>query len=68
MMDNTSVALPATPSWLRWPPNCCETCTGWRKTGDYVGKCEQGASINSGDVTDSRMRCPDFTRKGETPH
>jgi hypothetical protein len=51
------------PSWLRWPPNCCETCTGWIKTDDWVGRCEQPASLNRAEITDARFRCQDFKRK-----
>lgn len=43
------------PSWLRWPPNCCETCSGWRQTGNYAGRCEQTNSTNSSDITDARF-------------
>ena len=55
-----------TPSWQQWPPNCCETCTGWRRTAkynDYEGTCEQPNSTNLCSPTDSRFRCPDFKRK-----
>jgi len=56
--------VPNVPSWMRWPPNCCETCTGWSKLPNetYVGRCNQ-SSINSGDITDARFRCQDFKRK-----
>jgi hypothetical protein len=54
---------PPLPSWLRWPPNCCETCTGWQQFTHYEGRCEQPNSINSPNITDSRFRCPDFIRK-----
>lgn len=53
------------PSWLRWPPNCCETCTGWRAKEQYTGTCEQGGSTHESTTTDSRFRCPDFVRKPE---
>jgi hypothetical protein len=57
------------PSWLRWPPNCCETCTGWarNKSSEWTGRCNQSGSINSGDITDARFRCQDFIRKPEEP-
>lgn len=50
------------PSWMRWPPNCCETCTGWAKETDWTGRCNQ-SSVNAGDVTDARFRCQDFKRR-----
>jgi len=55
------------PSWQRWPPNCCETCTGWEKseTEEWTGRCNQSA-IYSGDITDSRFRCKDFVRRENT--
>ena len=53
------------PSWLRWPPNCCETCVSWRVKETHVGNCENALSTNSGEETDSRFRCPDFYRKTE---
>lgn len=54
------------PSWLRWPPNCCETCTGpWLKDKDseWSGHCGNAASLNYGEQTDARFRCQDFQRK-----
>lgn len=51
------------PSWLKWPPNCCETCVGWQKIEEWIGTCCQSLSINCGDVTDARFRCQDFKRK-----
>lgn len=55
-----------TPSWLRWPPNCCETCTGpWIKNGDYTGRCGKVQSLEYGTTTDSRFRCLAFERKEE---
>ena len=53
------------PSWLRWPPNCCETCTGWAKAKDelYIGVCTKSDSLSFGETTDSRYRCPAFQRK-----
>lgn len=53
------------PSWLQWPPNCCETCVGWNRHGEYIGRCSQNLSVNCGDITDSRFRCQDFVRKQE---
>lgn len=52
------------PSWLRWPPNCCETCIGpWIRHSDWVGKCEKPDSLEYGTPTDARFRCPSFQRK-----
>jgi hypothetical protein len=53
------------PSWLRWPPNCCEACQGWAPDRElpYVGICADGASLDCGTPTDSRYRCPSFKRK-----
>jgi len=53
------------PSWMRWPPNCCETCTGWQKDEEkkYEGRCNSSDSLLAGDKTDSRYRCPAFVRK-----
>jgi hypothetical protein len=53
------------PSWQQWPPNCCETCVGWQKTNQHVGRCIQNLSVNCGDITDSRFRCQDFVRKDQ---
>jgi hypothetical protein len=55
----------AKPSWLRWPPNCCETCTGWEsdKTDRWIGTCRESASFDVGMLTDARYRCPTFKRK-----
>jgi hypothetical protein len=52
------------PSWEQWPPNCCETCTGWSRDNDteYEGICNL-SPIYSGDRTDSRFRCKSFKRK-----
>lgn len=55
------------PSWLRWPPNCCETCTGWSKELEWFGTCNQSGSVNCGDKTDARFRCQDFIRKPDEP-
>lgn len=54
---------PLKPSWLRWPPNCCETCVGWKQEDTYVGKCFSTGSLDHGTTTDSRYRCPAFQRK-----
>ncbi len=54
---------PLIPSWQRWPPNCCETCVGWKQNSQYTGECTQNLSVNCGDITDSRFRCQDFQRK-----
>lgn len=51
------------PSWMRWPPNCCETCVNWSQIDAYTGKCSK--SIFD-EITDSRFRCADFTRKDNT--
>jgi hypothetical protein len=51
------------PSWTRWPPNCCEACTGWSRMTEYTGTCNQNQSINCGDTTDSRFRCQDYVRR-----
>lgn len=53
------------PSWLRWPPNCCETCCGWSpdKNQIYNGICCNSESLEVGTHTDSRFRCPAFKRK-----
>lgn len=53
-----------TPSWLRWPPNCCETCTGpWIKKDEWTGVCAKVEALEYGAVTDARFRCPSFVRK-----
>lgn len=55
------------PSWLRWPPNCCETCAGpWVQEGEWNGRCGNAASLNYGDPTDARFRCQDFVRKPDS--
>jgi hypothetical protein len=53
------------PSWTLWPPNCCETCIGWKKSecGEYIGTCTKHDSLYAGETTDSRYRCPAFERK-----
>lgn len=61
-MSKTKIPL---PSWLRWPPNCCETCTSWLQVDAAYGKCGNPASTNEGEPTDSRFRCQDFYRKPE---
>jgi len=53
-----------TPSWQKWPPNCCETCIGpWIKEADWVGRCDNPTSLNYGEQTDARFRCQDFKRR-----
>ena len=57
-------SVPLKPSWLRWPPNCCETCSGpWKRTGEWEGTCYNGDSVNWGDKTEARFRCQDFKRR-----
>lgn len=53
------------PSWLRWPPNCCESCIGFQpsETEKWVGKCNKSDSLECGTTTDYRFRCPAFERK-----
>lgn len=51
------------PSWLRWPPNCCETCEHWRRRDYYIGLCDSPISTHVSTVTDLRFRCQDFHRK-----
>lgn len=58
--DDQPIAL---PSWLRWPPNCCETCVSWQPTVATNGRCDNPTSTHEGDTTDSRFRCQDFYRK-----
>ena len=56
------------PSWLRWPPNCCETCTGpWKQSERWFGTCEKADSLNYGTHTDARFRCQDFQRRPDPP-
>ena len=62
-MSDDALDRAAAPSWLRWPPNCCETCTGWRRTGEHVGTCEQPNSLEFGARTDLRFRCPRLPAK-----
>ncbi len=56
------------PSWLRWPPNCCEACVGWQRVPEshdhhpYLGRCNSDKSTKCGDTVDSRDRCPAFVR------
>jgi len=56
---------PNVPSWMQWPPNCCEACTGWNVFSDnrWLGTCNQPASLDQGITTDARYRCPAFVRK-----
>ena len=53
------------PSWLRWPPNCCESCTGWLQDPNdrWIGVCRQGDALDANTKTDARYRCPSFKRK-----
>jgi hypothetical protein len=55
------------PSWTRGRGNHCETCVSWSKDKfiPYCGTCTNAASMDSGEVTDSRYRCPNFQRKEE---
>lgn len=53
------------PSWLRWPPNSCETCVGWEQKDTYTGICQKDNALDVGLVTDSRYRCPSFQRKSD---
>ena len=57
-----------TPSWLRWPPNCCETCTSWQPSVHdiHIGTCNSPVGLDAGTTTDSRYRCPSFVRKKDT--
>jgi len=66
--DITSTATPRPaqlPSWLRWPPNCCETCVGWQREagGQFLGLCVKADSLELGTHTDTRFRCPAFVRR-----
>lgn len=53
------------PSWERKIPNCCQSCISWQKDNyiEYVGICSNAISLDSGEKTDSRYRCPSFQRK-----
>lgn len=42
--------------------DCCETCSGWQRTDKYAGMCQNSMSLNIGQVTDSRYKCPAFDR------
>lgn len=74
MVDETPTKGPSTPSWLKWPPNCCETCRSWQRTSrvvtiagdivsDFIGICNDPVSLNNGEITDTRYRCSRFKRK-----
>lgn len=65
MTANPAGAKPYIPSWLRWPPNCCESCVGWQRheAEKWVGVCNSSDSIEPGMTTDSRFRCSAFKRK-----
>lgn len=57
------------PSWMRWPPNCCETCIGpWRRdlSDRWVGVCEKPDSLEFSTRTDARFRCIAFQRKEDS--
>lgn len=53
------------PSWLRWPPNCCETCVGWKADAAdrWIGTCNKAESLELSARTDARFRCPSFQRR-----
>ena len=63
----SSQAMVQIPSWMRWPPNCCETCTGWKVNADdrWIGVCNNAISLDCGTKTDARYRCPNFERKSD---
>lgn len=63
----TDAAQPYVPSWLRWPPNCCETCTGWQRHDDaqWTGTCNSSETLEPGITTDTRYRCPAFKRRSD---
>lgn len=63
MTDADQAEAVQLPSWLRWPPNGCETCVSWQSGENFVGRCENQNSTHAGDETDSRFRCQDFKRK-----
>lgn len=66
MSDNREQIKALPPSWLRWPPNSCETCEGpWVKTKDerWLGECQKHDSLQFGTTTDARYRCQAFVRK-----
>ena len=46
------------PSWLRWPPNCCQTCIGWQQdpNDQWIGNCMSGDSLEVNTRTDARYR------------
>jgi hypothetical protein len=62
-MSETAVAV--LPSWLRGRGNSCETCVSWSKDKyiEYCGMCTNPASLDSGEITDSRYRCSKFERR-----
>lgn len=63
-----AVSEQALPSWKRGRGNHCETCVSWSKDKniEYVGLCSNASSLNFGEQTDSRYRCPSFVRKSGT--
>lgn len=48
---------------MKWPPNSCEACTGWKQEGDWNGVCNQVESIHYASQTDARMRCFAYKRR-----
>jgi hypothetical protein len=61
--DDDVIVSPFVPSWLKWPPNCCESCVGpWVRKGDHWGTCMKSDSLEFGTTTDTRFRCPSFQR------
>ena len=61
-------SLTPAPSWIRGRGNHCETCQFWSQDRDwkYVGLCYSPTSVDSGERTDCRYRCPSFIRKEGT--
>src|SRR6516165_2849991 len=55
-------------SWLRGRGNHCETCVDWSKDHviEFVGLCNSSKSLDFGELTDSRYRCPCFKRRDGT--
>jgi hypothetical protein len=58
-----SDSMPLKPSWMRWPPNSCQACTGWKQEGDWNGVCERAESIHYAEPTDARQRCSEYKRR-----
>jgi hypothetical protein len=63
--EEGAVSVMRVPSWMKWPPNCCESCTGWIKKSDFEGVCGRVESMHSGDITESRRRCSEFKRRSD---